>query len=401
VDILQKVMAHPLSFREGKFIEHVMKSFALFFLVTVPAMAQNIYNETNLFIAAGLEVSTKGSLINTGFFQNNGSVALAGDWNNTNIYQGTGMVALKGIDQLLFNNNQPVQQLIISGGGTKTLQGKLTVSRKIDFNEGVLLVGDNDMLFIHRAATINGGSLLSFVDGALTIAGTGYKFFPIGKNGKYHPVELVGVNGLNPEIEMEVFENLPQIQTSLPAIIHQDIYWTRKTIDGTFYGSPITLGYSVPSQTNLARLVIAEAESLVNEFSLHDGVAVQSGNGFDIVSSRKDIKGNIFALGELINDPPRPYYFSTTLSPLAENPENRSVKIFGGNGTALAFYFQVFNRWGLQIFETKSYRQMATEGWDGKQSGSLIDPGLYPYSLKYIDQSGKALEDKGFITVIR
>ncbi len=379
---------------------HIICAGILLFL-TCPGYSQHIYNETTFYIPGGIEVHAPANFNNTGFIQNNGSIALTGDWNNTNVYQGTGFILLEGTDQSMDNNNLPIENLIINGGGTKTLYGKLHINSSVDFSNGIFLVQDNDTLSMSANATVQGGSSISYVDGAMIAHGNGYKYFPIGKNGKYHPVELLDVKGLNPEIEMEVFENLPLVQTSLPTTLYQDIYWTRKTISGTFENTPIALSYAIPDPINLLRLVIAKGESLSTQFALEDGVEVRSTVDFNIIVSRRAVTGNVFAVGELINDPPQPYYFSTTLSPEASNPENRTVKIFGDDENPSDFNFQVFNRWGLPIYETKSYATMSTEGWDGKQSGSLLPSGLYPYSLKYIDGSGKTIQSKGFITMIR
>ena len=111
--------------------------------------------------------------------------------------------------------------------------------------------------------------------------------------------------------------------------------------------------------------------------------------------------GNIIALAELAGEPPREFYFSTTLSPHASNPENRSVKIFGDNVTARNFRFQVFNRWGLVVYESSSVTAMTSQGWDGKHNGNILPSGVYPYSLTYVGTTGKAVKRTGFITIIQ
>ncbi len=378
----------------------VLSAFT-FLMPAISSMAQNVNNETTVFIPLGIELYACGNLVNTGFIQNNGSVSFEGDWLNQNVYQGTGIILLEGINQVISNNNQAIEKLVINGGGKKSILTKLTIAGSIDFNIGILIVSDDDTLCLNKNATINGGSAISYVDGALMTQGGGYKFFPIGKNGKYHPVELLNIGGIEPMVEMEVFENLPIIQTSIPTTIFQDVYWTRKTIGGTFDGSPVTFGYNIQDPIDVTKLVIAEGESFTSEFAIRDNVSVESSNAFDIVSTPRILNGNVFVLGELIGEPPHPYYLSTTLSPNAGNPDNRSIKVFGDESGLSDFYFQVFNRWGLPIFESRSYDTMKTEGWDGKQSGNLLPSGVYPYSVKYIDSSGKAIQNKGFITIIQ
>ena len=375
-----------------------------FWLLLIPpqsAYAQNISNQTNLFIPSGLNMYTNGSLTNTGFFQNNGSFFLSGDWTNSSTYQGIGLVSFEGINQAINNNNQSIEYLIINGGGVKILQQNLVVNKQIDFNNGVFSVLSSDTLLIGINGSINGGSVNSYVDGALFSRGTGYKFFPVGKNGKYHPVELLEIKGLDPLIAIEVQEDLPNVKTSGKATIQRDIYWTRKTISGFFEDSPITLGYSTNTSINPLRIVIAEAAQVTDEFSIIENVTFQTNNSLDVVGSRKALTGNIFALGELLVDPPRQQYLSTTLSPNGQNPANRVIKVFGDNPDPSYFLFEVFNRWGVKIFESQSYASMTTDGWDGKQQGTQLSSGAYPFSLRMTDAFGNPFQQTGFINIIQ
>ncbi|MEQ1585815.1 MAG: gliding motility-associated C-terminal domain-containing protein [Cyclobacteriaceae bacterium] len=372
----------------------------LLFTFLTPAIAQNISNGSNLYISGGVNVYTGGNLTNTGFFQNNGSFSLSGDWLNLSIYQGTGIVSLNGGNQLFSNKAQPLAHLIIDGGGIKSIPGKLFITNEVDFFNGVVLITDNDTLLMGTNCAVKNGSDLSYVDGALTSQGGGYKFYPIGKKGKYYPVELLDIKGFEPTVEVEVVENLPAVTTSIPVTIRRDIYWTRKTIAGTFESSPITLGLNLQSENPL-QLVIASADDLLDEFSVSENVTIRSDNELTIISSVLPINGNFFVLGVLPGEAPRPYFFSTTLSPNAMNPDNRFVKVFGDAIGPSDFYFQVFNRWGQSVYETLSFASMASQGWDGRQNGNVLPSGVYPYSIKYKESSGKPIQQTGFITIVQ
>src|SRR5262245_57042511 len=208
---------------------------------------QSVTNQSNLFIPAGLELHLDGDFVNEGFVQNQGSFFISGNWKNTNVYQGLGRVALYGNDdQTFFNNKNAVYHFEINGAGEKFISGTLPISNRLDLTLGLVNVSDADTLLIANGATIGGGSTASFVNGALTHQGTGYKFFPIGVSGGYYPVELLNVTGINPTIEVEVFENTQRLNVPQSVTVFSNKYWQRKTISGTFLGSPLSIGYNIP-----------------------------------------------------------------------------------------------------------------------------------------------------------
>jgi len=58
--------------------------------------------------------------------------------------------------------------------------------------------------------------------------------------------------------------------------------------------------------------------------------------------------------------------------------------------------FQIYNRWGNLIWETKDIN----EGWDGTHNGERLVPGVYVYFVKGICSNGEELTKKGNITLI-
>lgn len=366
----------------------------------LPLTAQGVFNDANVIIQQNISVTTNGSWDNSGFIINNGFITFTGNWINTFVYQGLGSVSLTGIDQQINNNRQSFNALSIGGGGIKTVKGSFTIDRLLTLEEGILNVSDVDTLRMFPGAITEGGSPGSHVDGAMIALGTGYKFFPVGKNGKYHPVELLNVTGINPVLEVEVQENFQPVTASLPATPFADIYWTQKVINGSYDGSPVTIRYNVPDDLEDARLVMLEGNLFSDPFTARETRLTRS-NDLDLIESRNSLTGTTLALAALAVEPPKEYYFSTTLSPHANNPENRVIKIFGDQVTPTDFRFQVFNRWGLVMYETTSADTMMTEGWDGRHKGSLLPSGIYPYSLSYVDASGRTVKRTGFITIIQ
>lgn len=59
--------------------------------------------------------------------------------------------------------------------------------------------------------------------------------------------------------------------------------------------------------------------------------------------------------------------------------------------------FRIFNRWGQQIFQTNAY----LKGWDGNRGSSPAEVGTYVWIVTGKDQSGKYVERKGTVTLLR
>ena len=60
-------------------------------------------------------------------------------------------------------------------------------------------------------------------------------------------------------------------------------------------------------------------------------------------------------------------------------------------------YFRVFNRWGQQVYYSKSLEA----GWDGNYNNKQCDLGVYFWEVSFIDRFGKDGTMKGDVTLIR
>jgi hypothetical protein len=381
---------------------------AMLILRTMLAVdAQTVVNGTTVYIPDGLEVHVDGDVGNTGFLQNLGIFYLTGDWRNINVYQGAGTIVLQGDRaQNIFNNKNAVNRLVIDGTGRKSVEDKLPVTTQFDLLSGIVVTEQDDTLFLASSATVTGGSSLSFVDGPLFSEGVGYKYFPIGKNGNYHPVEMTDITGINPVFSLEVFQNLPAISAPADVTLYQDAYWKRADVSGVFTASPVVLGYDVrDNRTDTHLIHILQANNLDDTFTSLGKVTVEFSGALDkVISEELDLTGKIFVLGESvpIGGVEGAFYLSNSLSPDAANDNNRAVRIFGNQLEAEDFRFLVYNRWGLVVFESESLQDMIVKGWDGrnKTGGDLLPSGAYPYVLKARMKSGKKLEKKGIVTIV-
>lgn len=370
------------------------------------AGAQGLINQTTLYIPDNLSVHIDGDLGNGGFLQNQGTLYLTGNWRNANVYQGLGKVVMEGNGpQTIFNNKNDLYHFTINSTGPVFIEDKLPVTSQLDLLSGLVTVGDDDTLLLATNATVNGASLQSYVDGAFTVTGSGYKFFPVGKNGLYHPVELLDITGINPITELELLENLPEINAPSAIKLYRTVYWNRKTIRGTYAGSPVSIAYQIPDgHTNRHTIEIVQGADLNQQFSPLSGVSVVYGDEFDKVISDDGLSGNFFVIGESIpiGGIPGEFYLSTSLSPRASNPDNHFIKIFGNELAEDDFQFVVYNRWGLVVYESHSLQDMISKGWDGraKNSGDILPSGAYPFMLKAVTKSGELLEKKGVLSIL-
>jgi len=365
---------------------------------------QGLINQTSLFIPPGLEVYLDGDFVNEGFIQNQGSFFVSGHWKNANVYQGLGKVSLNGdLPQNFFNNKNAVYHFEVNGTGPKNIQDKLPVTNRLDLLLGVINVTDKDTLLLAENATVGGGSLESHVDGAFTYEGTGFKFFPIGKNGNYYPLEMLNITGIKPVTEVEIFENLSALKLPSPITLYSKVYWQRKSVSGTFINSPIAVGYQIPDDyTNRHVIDILQSEAIDQDFSTLGNVRVVYDIVIDKVISDNVSTAKVFVLGESIpiNGIPGEFYLSTSLSPRASNADNQLVKVFGNQLVEENFQFIVYNRWGLMVYESTSLREMLSTGWDGRHKGEYLPSGAYPFLLKAVTSTGEVIERKGVISII-
>jgi hypothetical protein len=344
-----------------------------------------------------------GNVTNTGFLQNNGLIGLAGNWSNTFVYQGAGEVSFTGEStQLIDNHHQQIGRVTVEGGGDKKLIGKLPITQQLKLVNGIITVGDADTLWLENTATVTGGSHKSYVHGSMITEGVGYKYYPIGNSKSFYPIELLDIKGLNPTLKMELLENVA-VTNADRLQLHTEVFWHHTALSGTMEKSAVALGLNDVS--NQDQLIIAHAPAIDAPFEIEEVVFYINGNyGLQTIGSTKELTGNIIGLGWMIpsEEPSASFYLSTTLSPNAIEPNNRFARVFGNDLRDSKFLFQVFDRAGLTVFESRSLQAMQASGWDGKHQSShnSLPSGVYPYILKGLDHNGQYFSRHGLITII-
>ena len=81
-------------------------------------------------------------------------------------------------------------------------------------------------------------------------------------------------------------------------------------------------------------------------------------------------------------------------APEGINKEFKPVIVFGETAT---YQMVIYDRWGQKIFET----QNKDEGWTGQNGLSMYPSGVYAYLIKIQQSSGRVVEDKGTVILLR
>lgn len=368
-------------------------------LISGASFSQGLYNEAEIHID-GAAVFIDGSVHNNGLVINEGILGFAGDWESDGHYKGSGVLDAYGQGtQRIFHYGHKVSSLFINGPGAKYIKGEISVTGALRLNSGIVHVSYGDVLRLTEGALISGGSTDSYVDGAITAEGTVHRFFPIGKNGIYAPIEFIEVIGKSPEYSIEVFDHAPLISLE-DVIVRNGLYWQRKDLAGTFIGSRIGIHYEPRHFRDRDNMIMVAGIDWENPFQKL--TEVDHSGETDQLRTRTATNAPILMLGEISTEwDEADFYLSTALSPNAVQAVNRAVKIFGERLSDDEFHFAVFDRRGNIVYQSTSLESMATNGWDGRSiTGTTLVSGTYPYRLTAVDKTGKRFEKKGVITLI-
>ncbi len=60
-------------------------------------------------------------------------------------------------------------------------------------------------------------------------------------------------------------------------------------------------------------------------------------------------------------------------------------------------YFTIFDRWGRQVFMTSN----PGVGWDGTLKGTALETGVYVWMVMGVDVSGRVVQRKGTVVLVK
>ena len=97
-----------------------------------------------------------------------------------------------------------------------------------------------------------------------------------------------------------------------------------------------------------------------------------------------------------------PVYLPTVFAPNSEQEANRVFFIQAGEQVVEVEQFEVFNRWGEQVFARTAFAPNDPQyGWDGQFRGRALNTGVYVYQIIVRLRNGDRRMVKGDITLLR
>ena len=148
-------------------------------------------------------------------------------------------------------------------------------------------------------------------------------------------------------------------------------------------------GFNFLSSLTSATLTYEEGDLSSTATPCYYVEAVDSMNFPNGIQDTIHSRSNILCLNQ-----PSQIYMPNAFAPLGKN--NIFSPILNVEGVK-TFSFVIFNRWGEQIFSSDT----PTDGWDGKYKGTYVQQGAYAYVVNVTDDSGKHIQAKGTVMVVR
>lgn len=380
-------------------------------LFTYNMMAQTS-NEGMLYVSEETQFSTVERFNNrtTGSFFNDGDAFIYSHFNNdgmVDFYQNTGLTRFIGsLDQMItgaevsylyhvyFNN--------VSSSVPFQLYGSLHISGESDFYEGIV---DNDnfggeMTFNTDAFHIN-TSDYSHVDGPVNKLGDGEFIFPIGDSGYYRFAGISDPENTDAFLEGKFFfENSNELYPhELKAGVIQDIdnqeYWTIDKVNNSSENGLITLSWrDVTTPASMIEAAQQDALTIVR-WDVATNMWVDEGGIIDVDNQTVTTAVNaygVFTFGRVKSNLILPCNL-VIYNSVTPNGDGKNDYFFidqtNSGDCAKNLKVQVFNRWGVKVFETNNYG-MGGDVFDGFSSGRItlnnserLPFGTYYYILEY------------------
>jgi len=380
----------------------------------------HVQNNAIFWVGQEVTVSVGGDVSNDGSLENGGTITFTGDWNNTNTYIDDGTIeAIGSVPQTIANLDQNIATLIVNGMDI-TLEGNtVLITEELAMTNGNVQLGANTVLIIADTASITGGSPDAFIIGTVIQRGTGPKFYPIGIDDRYMPLDLLDVSGTS-DIEMAIslglFNGIEPFAGRHAIGVSDYHFWQLETLVGTFNGSPVKGTFqnadlrlaSIPIENTSFRWAksinaILESPNLEGPYTDLD-IEFSSDpdeTTFGTIITSDTVTQQFLAVGLQADVPEGGVLFvPTAFSPRAMLDDDQRLKVFAQLMNTDDFKFSVFNAFGVEVYKA-DYLEATTNGWDGNHKGKEQPSGSYRFFVKFVDDNDNPRRQSGTVLLIR
>lgn len=401
----------------------------VFWLIAGTLYSQNLFLQENagIYIQGDAELKVGGTLENNGLIESNGTLSLYGDLLNNGILNLLmGEISFQGGDDQMINSPVlDVLDMAIMGHSNEIMlmSEEVRINGSVDFIDGVLRVPESAKFIIAADAETLGGNENSYFDGAMTHIGTGFKYFPIGNNGLFTPINLEEIRGV--DVMLKVSSSVPNDPVPVPAEniigVSEHALWKVELEEGFLDSALVSMEFmnaNLDEFTNRNEINADNISPVIVEKTSLDGIFRTLGVS-ELTQTDSMTFGRIIAeryirptteqdrfialgLAPLVPDEGS-FYIPNAFSPNAFDDDNKSFRVYGTRVIEEDFELRIFNRSNVLVYQTDSYQEANQVGWNGRNqnNGNEEPSGLYYYTISYKLEDGNIRREQNAIYLIR
>ena len=363
--------------------------------------------------------------LSSGKFYNDGDTFVYSDLNNDGVldfYENTGITRFIGsstqnitgtevsyLYNVVFNNSSSADPFHVSG--------EINISGISDFNQGIV---DNDNYGGEITFNINGNHIntsdISYVDGFVNKLGDQEFMFPIGDQGHYRLAGISAPDDSNDFFRTKYyFENSNDLYShDLKAENIREIdpleYWDVHNLTDSPEGL-MTFSWREYSMTGGLMEAVENNELTIVRWDESSNMWIDEGGVIDFENQTitTDVSGyGIFTFARLEGERELPCAL-VVYNYVSPNGDGKNDFFFidkTSDECNLSLTVQVFNRWGVKVYETNDYGENGNV-FDGRSSGRLtvkdsdkLPASTYFYVVKYKDSDdvdSQSYKQSGFL----
>lgn len=408
--------------------KYILLTLLLLFSRIITAQTVNI---GDLYISEGTVLSTVGAMDN----KNNGNLFNDGDFFVYSHYNNDGLVTFspgstKGITRMRglsesqnISGTSPMEWYNAEFKNSNVqpaflLSNEVSISGKADFQKGII---DDDnyggLLVFEKGAESLNVSDNSFVDGKVKKNGKDAFIYPIGDKNKYRfsgisaPAEIV-----SSFTGKYFYENSDALYSHNDkaegiTIINNQEYWT---LDKTAGNSDVILTLSWDETSTTPEDIVASPQSSIRIVRWDESKKLWIDEGGIVDTDKKtvttpiNVSGyNVFTTARVDDSIVLPCSSLTIYNAVSPNGDNKNdyFKIDGLTECSADNTVEIYNRWGVKVFETNNYGSNGnvfkgySEGRVTVSKDKFLPTGTYFYILnvKYSGTNSQTIKKAGYL----